>query len=217
MLVHTVAVNEKFMFHFHFYDHRTVHCVVKKWLVNKTDVNWMTVPTGGEKCTFRTPLIQNECSDIDCLSLFVAWPALHVWQDVPILIAESPHFTADDRVDHRQQTYLASVTAQRSSVHTSSTTYAWWYDGFLCRSETSRGLKCLFSTRDEQYDCRVAIQSHLHFVPIKPHANIIMTRTIYMHTHVLVNGVRTITLTPYYDRAMERSMNFLLATTVCDR
>ena len=88
------------------------------------DVKLTTVPTGGEKRTFRAPLVQNKCSDIDCLSLFVAWPALHVWQNVPILAAESPRFTADDCVDHRQQMYLENVTAQRSSVHTSSTTSA---------------------------------------------------------------------------------------------
>ena len=96
----------------------------KKRLVNKTDVKSKTVQTGGEKRTFQVPLIQNECSDIDCLSLFVAWPALHVWQNVLILVAESPRFTADDRVDHRRHTYLASVTVQRSSVHTSSTSSA---------------------------------------------------------------------------------------------
>ena len=38
---------------------------------------------------------------------------------------------------------------------------------------------------------------------------------VKQYRHVFMNGVRTITLTPYYDRAMERNINFILITTVC--
>ena len=31
----------------------------------------------GEKRTLRVPLTQHEPSDTGCLSLFIAWPALH--------------------------------------------------------------------------------------------------------------------------------------------
>ena len=55
------------------------------------------IGTDGEYANIAT----NECSDIDCLSLFVAWPVLHVQKNVPILVAKLPCFTADNRVDHR--------------------------------------------------------------------------------------------------------------------
>ena len=51
----------------------------KKQLVNEMDVKSITVSTRSEKRTFRVPLTQDEHSDMDCLSLFVAWPALHAW------------------------------------------------------------------------------------------------------------------------------------------
>ena len=147
-----------------------------------------TVLTRSEKRTFRAPLIQNECSDIDCLSLFVA---LHVLQNVPILVAELPCFTADDCVDHQRQTYLA---LQHKEVVFTHRLLPPLDGGLLCRSETSKGLKHLFSTRGKQYDCRVAVRSHL---PIKWRTNVITTR----YTCVLLNSVRMITLTPYYDCA----------------
>ena len=43
-------------------------------------------------------------------------------------------------VDRRRQTYLGSTTAQRTSVHMLFATSAWWYDGLLCHTETSRSL-----------------------------------------------------------------------------
>ena len=40
------------------------------------------------------------------------------------------------------------------------------------------------------------------------------TYDVKRFTHVFMNGVRTITLTLYYDHATERNVNFLLAATV---
>ena len=60
------------------------------------------------------------------LGLFIAWPSLH----------------AQFFVDRWQQTYLASTTAQRTSVHTLLAASAWW----LHRID----LKGRFSTRGKQ-------------------------------------------------------------------
>ena len=62
-----------------------VYYIVKKRLVNETDMKSTIVPTRGAKHTFQAPLTRNECSDIDCLSWFVAWLALHVRKNVVIL------------------------------------------------------------------------------------------------------------------------------------
>ena len=53
----------------------------------KTDINLTIVPMAGEKRTLRVPPTQFETSNINCLSLFVDWPALHA------LFAELPFFT----------------------------------------------------------------------------------------------------------------------------
>ena len=99
----TIIIAKKFTFHFRF--NGPLRCR----LVNKTDVKstnrrWETY--------FWAPLIQNEC-----------WLPKFVHCSTCIAKRADSNCHVDD---HWRQTYFASVWAQRSSVHTSSTTSTWW-------------------------------------------------------------------------------------------
>ena len=149
----TVAViKEKFCVLFPFYDHRTIQCAVENDCWTKTDIKSMIVPMAGEKHTLQVPPTQFEPLNINCLSPFIGCMASSTCS---VKLANSVHriaiFRRCDCVDRQWQTYLASTTGQRTSVHTSfaTCTSIWWHDGSLSHSETSRCFKGRFSTRCE--------------------------------------------------------------------